>query len=320
MKRVLLITIAFIMLMLMLVGCADGEHEDDLTDIAGEISSRNDVEEYDLTIVSYMGNYGEDLLTVFNEYEKQHGLKIRTIEIDEGNVQGLNTKLMAKDTDIDIYLSVTLPLYSYIKSGYFVDLGQYESLKTRIESNNYTKAACNYGGEYFGLSVSPSTPGRAGVLNQYLIENLNLVKGTYTDPDGEKFYSVLKYWYDTSNGDFNEKEYVSIADDYLIISPYSKNKENAVLLLEMIFDHLNSDLAPYEWIDPNGDIVLFERCYPNIQELEEVYLHFTYNNVADVTKPFSEALSAAKESDGSDEALRKLAKDAAREVRQRLEG
>ncbi len=297
--------------------------------MAGEEQRREGIEEYDLTIASYQTFYEEFVdEELLNAFEQKYGYKIKTIIYNESQYDALNTKLLAKDTDIDIFYTSSLPLHTYVSSGYYVDLGEYESLRSRFESSVYASHVGGYNGKYFGVPCSvPNLPVDAWTaIVAYEIRHIDLIESTYSDPDGEELFELLKYRYYAEDASeegasgFYADEYYSIGSEYFIMSPYSERKDVAVLFLETVFDKMNSGEEPQVNIRDDGTETTRIRSYPDIESLNGVRLWWTFSDNANITKPLTKAMTAAKESDGSDEALRKLAKDAAREVRQRLEG
>ncbi len=283
---------------------------------------------YDLTIASCGGaGYTSEINHVIEEFEEMYGWKINIVDYDiEKDYYALQTKVMAKDKDIDIVYSPTLDIFNLINSEYYEDLSKYDGLKSRIEGNEFAKYACSYNGEYFGVSIFPSITTKDAVpisrtIKKYILYNINLVEGIYRDSDGEELFEVLKHYYQYPDDPIDTPYYAEdcdyISSEYLVINPYSKNKDNAVKFLEKAFDYISGDI---EYADERGNIYTARYPYPDVDDLIGVYLYWMHNDSDNITKPIGDALNSALKSDGSDEALRKLAKDAAREVRQRLEG
>lgn len=291
-----------------------GDEELDL--IAGVDEDRENIEDYGLTIAVY--NENVDSL-VIQAFEETYGVKVRVISFEEEDLTGLDTKLMAEDDDVDLFRSSTLDLYRYIQKGYFVDLNQFEGLKERLDSCSYTRFASDYSGEYFGLPLFPNVTKENYCLREYYLNNLNLVEGVYNDPDGEELFKILRKAYDMQDFwgcDYYNEEYTSILDEYLMISPYSQNKELAAKFLEISFDYYSGKTS---LTDTKGNVVTFFNPYPDIEGVEGLYKTWTYSS-----KEFISILSDISEdtfsSDGSDEALREIAQEAARQVKMRLEG
>lgn len=325
MKKLISIVISITIALSLLTACNGQGASTDSSRVS------KDSDEYDLTIVSCGGtNYTGDLSMILLEFEKEYGWKINIIDYDiEKDYYALQTKLLAKDPDIDLIWSQTLDIFTLIHTEYYEDLGKYDSLRTRLDSNAFTKYACSYNGKYFGISVYPTFDAKdvgydvAFTIRRYMMRNINLVERTYDDPDGEEFFEVLKHYYkypdDPKDCRFYEGEYPEIMSQYMILSPYSNDKENAVKFLERVFDYINGDIQ-YE--DSIGKVLTANTPYPDVskEELEGVYLIWQHIDADDTTKPLGDALTEALKSDGSDETLRKLAQEAAREVRRRLEG
>ncbi len=301
------------------------DHSRDKNDnlLAGETVNKENPEDYDLTIASCGYNKVELIIPIF---EEMYDLTVRVIEYDsEKEIYALDTKLMAEDDDIDIFYTASLPIYKYVRNGYYTDLNEFDTLKEKIQSNNYAKAACRYNDKYFGLSVDPHiTNEQRHILWKYLADHVNLIESEYTDQDGEQFFKLLKYAFshpDDLNGDglYDPEKYYYIIDSYLIISPFSQNKETAALFLETVFDYFNGELS---YKDSNGNEYFCRYQYPDVEDISDAYFswNITTGVAESVIEPLMDAYDAVSTTDGSDEALRKLAKDAAREVRQRLEG
>lgn len=323
MKKLISIVISITIALSLLTACGGQETS------VGSSNSSKDGDGYDLTIASCGTGYTGDLSIVLKEFEKEYGWKINIVNYDiEKDYYALQTKLLAKDPDIDLIYSPTLDIFTLIHTEYYEDLGKYDSLRTRLESNAFTKYACSYNGEYFGISIYPNLDlgvgyNKAFTTLEYIKRNINLVEGTYQDPDGEEFFEVLKHCYQYPDDPLENAYYGEISpeifSEYMIMSPYSNDKENAVKFLERAFDYINGDIQ-YE--DSTGKVLAASKQYPDVSEdeLEGVYLTWKHFDSDNITKPLGDALNEALKSDGSDETLRKLAQEAAREVRRRLVG
>ena len=212
-----------------------------------------------------------------------------------------------------------LDLYRYVQKGYFVDLNRFESLRERLGGCNYTGVVSNYNGKYFGLPLFPNIIRETNGMRLYYLKNLKLVDGTYSDPDGEELFKILREAYDKQ--DFNDcsyygGEYKSVVEEYLMISPYSQNKDLATKFLEMSFDYYSGSISLF---DDKGNEVRFFNPYPEIDGMESLYNSWTYSS-----REFISILSEIREDtlscDGSDETLREIAREVARKVKMRLEG
>lgn len=291
----------------------------------GDISDVFDYDEsvdYDLVIAAYCSM--EQASLIISDFEQKYGLNVGVLVYDENDgFSALDTKLMAKDDDIDLFFTASLSIYKYIQKGYYVDLSQFSSLKSKLDSKSYTQIACSYNGEYFGMCVSPYIANSdRPIMWKYLAEHLNLIEGTYSDPNGEELARVLKYAYDNpddKNGDgyYNSKEYYFIQDNYLMMSPYSKNVENATLFLESMFDYLNGDFD-----SQSVDVGTIKIAFPENDNMSEAYLswNITQGTSDSVITPLWDAYYMLAESDGSNETIQRLAYDAANKVSKQLEG
>lgn len=276
----------------------------------------------DLTIAAYFNiPYIEYVIPAF---EEKYGLAVKVILYEEEDTKALDTKLMAKDNDIDLFLTPTLPVYKYVRNQYYTDLKQYEGIKQRIEGNSYTKFACCYNDEYFGLPFDPYvTSEDRPIVWKYLANCLSLAENSYTDPNGEEFEKLLEYVYKNPEDEFGEGYYgndkMFIINSYIIMSPFSQNKETAALFLETAFDFISGELS---YTDSKGNVWSTKCPYPDVENIEKAYFswNITTGMEGSVIEPLYNATVEALKTDGSEKALRKLAEEAAYQVRMRIEG
>lgn len=275
-------------------------------------------EDYDL-VVAFYGNEKHSLKTVGDEFAEDNGISIKYIFFEsEDEIRNLDIMLMANDTKIDVYCTTTLDVAKYIRLGYYTDLGQYDNLKALIESNSVVKYVSDFDGEYIGIPAFPRYDNKqrylymSPMLLTYYFENIDGFTGEYLDPNGEKLFEVFKYLY-ANDGDIveyplEEVDFICVTcEEYMIMSPFSEHKDLAAKYLECMFEFYKT-ARPYPY--PSLDDVSFENAY-----LDWRSMHYYVREP--ITLACRDELLAT---DGSDEALRKLAKEAAREVRQRLEG
>ena len=281
-----------------------------------------DNDEYDLVILRYYA--GAPTSIVADALTEELGWKIKIVTYDQGDKYKLTTKLLAGDDDFDLYIDASVDFSRYMQNGFYTDLKQFEGLKERMASNRLVDFAAGYEGEYIGLPMNLVYNPEGRFQNQsptvldYSAKNIDSLAKRFSDPDGEKFYEVLRYVYD-NDGDIKDDDYREYLDftivtcSYCIMSPSSKHKDNAALFLERMYDAMvNLPDDPYYQQYP-------ERypLYPDIgdADLSNAYLFWRFS---DQRGPIIDAYLAALESDGSDSTLRKLAKEAASGVKLRM--
>ena len=285
----------------------------------------------------------QNSLTDFiSEYESRNNVMVKIIHYDKEQVQNLNIKLMAGDSDIDCFCTYSLRKFAYITNYQFTDLYQFEDLKERVGANPFIEQISTFEDSCFGIPFllnyypAGSTPYdyveenmvdyleetrldgsyfylRAEQLKRYLRENIDLESKTYSDPDGEEFYSVLKQAYENSKTVdktekyrdipyiYNDKPYAE--SEYLVMNPTSEKKELTANFLAEFFDYI-TELEAKSRPENNERVegLLIEWKYEDYTTSES--LHETFNSVF--------------ETDGSDETLRKFAREAAAEVAMRI--
>lgn len=286
------------------------------TTVKSDTDEEDDYDDYDLVILRYYSGAPTD--EVAEKLTEELGWKIKIVTYDVDDYYKLNTKLMAGDDDFDLYIDASSDFSKYMLGGVYTDLKQFDSLSNKLSSNRLVDFAADYNGEYIGVPLNlrynnqlifrHSSP----TVLDYCAKNVNTLEGRFSDPDGEKYFEVLRYVYD-NDGDVKEdpREYIDftfVESSYCIMSPNSKHKEAAALFLERMYDTIAS--MP-------EDIVF--GSYPDIgdADLSNTYLTWKFMSV-EVRKPIIDAYLAALESDGKDSTLKKLAKEAAAEVAMRI--
>ena len=140
-KKFITILVALAVAAIGLSGCGS-KASDKQTDGADNSAE----EEYDLVIASH---YNEKVDShIGDEFAKEHNLKIKYIDyvVDE-NLNALDVLLMAQDTEVDIFYANVLDVAKYVRMSYYEDLKQYDSLKSKIESNSFIDFLSNYDGK-----------------------------------------------------------------------------------------------------------------------------------------------------------------------------
>ncbi len=278
-----------------------------------------------LTVLQF-GSESE-LRTVFRQFEKETGTVINIVSYGGDDAAVVYMKMMAGDKDVDLYAVMPLSIPHVYRQDAYVELYDYPQLKERFESNAFAKHLATYDGKCFGVPYnaryedkdtfsvkgmeedmitsgwlsSYSENGR--LTTKYIHEEINIMTGEYSDPDGEKLYEIMRWLYDHPDDPFENPIYpheISLVyGDFLVLNRRSEKKDEAVKLLAHVFD-MYSEAKMAEDVD-------VKHIYPEVENVENAY------NGAHRTRELINVLSIDKilATDGSDEALRKLAKDTA---------
>lgn len=269
-------------------------------------------DDYDLVILRYYNSVPTD--EVAEKLTEELGWKIKIVDYDVDDYYKLNTKLMARDDDFDLYIDSSWDFSKYMLGGFYTDLKQFDSLKEKLSSNRLVDFASDYNGEYIGvplyLTYNHELPfsNTSPAILDYCAKNVDSLEKRFSDPDGEKLFEVLRYVYD-NDGDVKEdpREYIDfsfIESSYCIMSPNAKHKEEAALFLERLFDAFKTM--------PEGPL---SARYPDIgdADLSDTYMTWRFMG-PEVRRLIIDAYLAALESDGKDSTLKKLAQEAADKV------
>lgn len=261
------------------------------------------------------------------EYENLYGINVNIKKYGEGSWDRFTTKVLSQDDDFDLFMPVLYQIAPIVRSGVYQKLNGYENIKSRIKGIDATEMLSNLDGTYIALPMSVqlfSTTDTVDVLgnpidrdytlHKYLYKHLDLFADTFTDPDGEEFFEVLKHFYNNPDETKPEKELYDFeinyaSAEYLFLNKYSKNKDEAVDFLCFLFDQMSVES------DSLGSLWLYPEVEKGVEYTPEwIYTTYEYWSVMRAT------VTEVHETDGSDETLRQMAEEAARELRRRLEG
>lgn len=261
------------------------------------------------------------------EYENLYGINVNIKKYGEGSWDRFTTKVLSQDDDFDLFMPVLYQIAPIVRSGVYQKLNGYENIKSRIKGIDATEMLANLDGTYIALPMSVqlfSTTDTVDVLgnpidrdytlDKYMFKHLDLFADTFTDPDGEEFFKVLKHFYNNPDETKPEKELYDFeinyaSAEYLFLNKYSKNKDEAVDFLCFLFDQMSVES------DFLGSLWLYPEVEKGVEYTPEwIYTTYEYWSVMRAT------VTEVHETDGSDETLRQMAEEAARELRRRLEG
>ncbi len=258
-------------------------------------------------------DFSEKFDKIIYGFEKETGLMVRTVSYGL-DFDRLGLKLMAGDTDFDLFSPVYyMSQRKYFLSGAFEDLAKYDGLKSRLDGSSAGFVAL-LDGKYVGMPThvggffadnyepEPVELARLG----YLAENVDITKGIYRDPDGDKLYKLLKFIADGGgkNPPFGRDLNV-VSNDFIVMNPASENKANAVKFLEYLFDVCSG--AKGENAQQYAEISDPDSC--------AVMWHFF---AADYVQPVFDACTKASRGDMKSSELKALAREAAEQVRMRV--
>lgn len=261
------------------------------------------------------------------EYENLYGINVNIKKYGEGSWDRFTTKVLSQDDDFDLFMPVLYQIAPIVRSGVYQKLNGYENIKSRIKGIDATEMLSNLDGTYIALPMSVqlfSTTDTVDVLgnpidrdytlDKYMFKHLDLFADTFTDPDGEEFFEVLKHFYNNPDETKPEKELYDFeinyaSAEYLFLNRYSKNKDEAVDFLCFLFDQMSVES------DSLGSLWLYPEVEKGVEYTPEwIYTTYEYWSVMRAT------VTEVHETDGSDETLRQMAEEASRELRRRLEG
>jgi len=188
-----------------------------------------------ITILIEYAVYNLSLEYYINEFEKQNNLTVNTVIYNDRDK--LNLKLLANEKDFDLYLTSPWTVINYVKSGAFEDLYLYDSIKNSIAGKEalFEKTAF-YGNKMFGVPYETAVFGNdmfsplgavTSSMAWYLTHNVNLLSSEYTDKNG----AALTQVYENMKSNLNDLSHISgyelLSSNYILMNPFSQNKEKA---------------------------------------------------------------------------------------------
>lgn len=268
-----------------------------------------------ITLACSFASFYDDVISGF---EEETGILVRTVNYGADQENRLDIKLMAGDTDFDLFIPSFSEQQKYFSAGMYEDLSQYDGLKQRLDQNAAANAMASLGDTYVGMPISiglyidkqaypDSGPQAYSIIMSkllYCANNFNIIEGTYLDPDGDELYKLLKFIYDNPDGNEAEMPYsddcMLINSEFLVMNPSGSNKENTVKFLEYVFDAMQSS-------------------YIDISTAENVYILWkTYSPT--YSQAIYSAANTISQCDGKNSTIKQIAKEAAQETLMLLAG
>lgn len=276
-----------------------------------------------ITLACQRAEMYEDIIYGF---EAETGILVRTVNYAD-DITRIDIKLMAGDTDFDLYAPIYLHQHKYFLADMFEDLSKYEGLKRRLDGDLAAGHVSNLDGKYVGIPIyiasdfnkeiypEDGSPWTYSILiskQMYLAYNIDVADGIYKDGDGTELYKLLKFIYDNPNGNEAKmpfgKEIAVLSNEFVLMNPSSTHKENSAKFLEYMFDALNGDI---------DGIVPEDEQYININSTDDVYVYWRYF-AADYINPIFDAIDRIAQCDGKNSTIKEIAREAAAQVRMRL--
>ena len=266
-----------------------------------------------ITLACSMADRYADILYGF---EAETGIMVRTVDYGY-DFDRLDIKLMAGDTDFDLFEPIYMHQHKYFLADMFEDLSKYEGLKQRLDGNIAAGYVSSLEGKYVGIPIyiqnrwtkenypedgSMWTYSLAISRQLYLAQNIDIADGVFKDSDGSELYKLLRYLYDYPEGNAAKmpfgKEINVLENEFILMNPSSTHKENAVKFLEYMFDAYSDE-------------------YFTIESTDDWYVYWRYFASGYVT-PITDAILALPQCDGKNATLKEMARKAASEVKMRL--
>lgn len=279
-----------------------------------------------ITFVTGQEEYYKDYIYGF---EKETGILVKTVNYGY-DYQRLDMKLMAGDTDFDVFIPIYMHMHKYFLSHMYGDLAKYDELKSRLDSDVAANFVSKLGDTYVGMpmgineyfpkdkrfdnkeSFAPSYYSHNASKVLYCAKYIDLTTGTHLDPEGKELYKILKFLHDYPDGNVDKmpipNEYNMLSAEFAVLNPNGKNIQNAIRFLAYIFDVNNGDIE---------GVIPPEEQYMNLESTENTFATWHSQGFGYIM-PILDACKEAINSDGKASTLKDLAREATMEVRMRM--
>jgi len=214
------------------------------------INIYNFEKDYPTITIASVGSPQGTLNFLLDYYPEKYDVDVLIKQYDVENKDKFILELMAGTTDFDLYY-VQGETASYISTGAYVDLNEFEVLKENIALHeSLFETGASHNGEIFGVpfrvNVYDSYLDRLGktipasyIFYDYMVKNIDLTKNSYKDKNGtalSKMFTDLKNFQSGETEYQIEENFMLLESDYLIMNPKSPNKEQAAHFLNELIN------------------------------------------------------------------------------------
>ena len=275
-------------------------------------------EEHPFVTVAVVGYPQASLELLMNLFKDKHGIEVNVMQFDRGTADKLNTKLLAEDSDIDIYYTMGLTPAYYILRNAYCDLGQFDAMAENLSRcAPLMEAAASYNGEIFGVPTEFGLVDSAAEDNpynnsfyQYMAREIDLPEKEFRDENGEALKTLYQHYLEYPDDNGPEPPWGDFRMtwcEYMMMNPASRHKEEAALFLN---DLLALQLGDYDGEAASFPLMQFLTKYPENADYEGVFAKwkFTEMKVFNMIRDGFDALKPGEMTDGD-------AKDLAAKIR-----
>ncbi len=258
-------------------------------------------EEHKSVTVAVYGFPQGTLQVMMSLFKDRHDIDVNVIRFNYGEVEKLNTKLLAQDDDFDLYYTVGLTPAYYILRNAYCDLGQFDVLKDNLSRcAPLLEAAASYNGEIFGVPTEFGIVDSAAEDNpfnnsfyQYMARQIDLTKKEYRDESGEELKTLYEHYLAYPDDDGPTPpwgDFKMVWCEYMMMNPASHHKEEAALFLN---DLLSLQLGDYDGEAASYPLMQLVTKYPENADFGDVYVKWKFTDM-NVLNMIREGLDALK--------------------------
>ncbi len=265
-------------------------------------------EEHRSVTVAVYGFPQGTLQVMMNLFKDRRDIDVNVIQIEYGQVEKLNTRLLAREDDFDLYYTFGLTPAYYILRNAYCDLGQFDVLQDNLSRcAPLLEASASYNGEIIGVPTEFGLVDSADENNpynnsfyQYMAREIDLTKKEFRDENGEALKTLYEHYrtYPDDNGPEPPwGDFRMVWCEYMIMNPASRHKEEAALFLN---DLLSLQLGDYDGEAASYPLMQLVTKYPEIADFNDVSVRwkFTDMNVFNMIRDGFDALKPGDMTDG----------------------
>ncbi|MBE6726408.1 MAG: hypothetical protein E7576_14655 [Ruminococcaceae bacterium] len=272
-------------------------------------------EEHPSVTVAVYGYPQGALQVLMNLFKEKRGIDVNLIQIDYGEVEKLNTKLLAQDDDIDVYYTMGLTEAYYILRDVYCDLKQFDTLSANLSRcASLIEAAATYNGKVFGVPTEfglVDTAAEGNLYNnsfyQYMAREIDLTEKAYRDGDGEALKTLYRHYRAYPNDDRPTPrwgDFKMVWCSYMMMNPASRHKEEAALFLN---DLLALELGDFDEEAASQPLMALVTKYPENTDFGDVSVRWKFTDM-NIFNMIRDGLNAVESDEMTDEEAKELAR------------
>ena len=148
MRKLISVLFALSILMSMISGCGNADSPSSVEGTQPAATDGEASEPSDTLTVLLCGPQMQSVEAAIKIFNRDHDTEINVVRYEaDSEWEKFSTKIMAQDSDFDVFVPAAYQLGDVVRNRLYQDLGEFDELKSRIEGNALTKQLAVMGDE-----------------------------------------------------------------------------------------------------------------------------------------------------------------------------